>query len=54
MDARDCSQLHLVERYGDDAMLKAAARADQLLVGAKKPIEKSEDGIYPRDGRWWK
>jgi hypothetical protein len=28
---RDCSQLHLVKRYGADAMLEAAARADQLL-----------------------
>jgi hypothetical protein len=51
---RDCSQLHLVKRDGDDAMLKAAARADQLLVGAKKLIEKSGDEINPRDGRWWK
>jgi hypothetical protein len=28
---RDCSQLHLVKRYGADAMLEAAARGKQLL-----------------------
>jgi hypothetical protein len=28
---RDCSQLHLAKRYGNDAMLEASERADQLL-----------------------
>jgi len=28
---RDCSQLHLAKRCGNDAMLEASERADQLL-----------------------
>jgi hypothetical protein len=30
---RDCPQLHLAKRYGNDAMLEASERADQLLDG---------------------